>query len=296
MKLFLLLTILSLLVQNSYESPVPYNNAFMYGNIYVRVIFVESIGNAADGLDWKEQESIEDWTAEQQVDITNRADAAFKWWEAVTPKAKTKFIVNYSMEYTKQEPVVNLLDYTWINEIGSKLYPQYSTNWFSSKFEYGTEDDRKYYNADNAFVVFVVNNHKTEKLLSRNALGLYLDDSIIVILTDGYSNTRYGFSSALAHEIGHIFGALDEYPESNPSCTELGGYLRVENRNAAQCPNSTDSIMKYSITSFLSYQNSSYTLAQVGYRDEDCDGIIEPLDDDNTNMCTTIYLPLMEKP
>ena len=54
-----------------------------------------------------------------------------------------------------------------------------------------------------------------------------------------YDNDGYGFANfdaVLAHEMGHVFGALDEYEPPAPGYPSTGdltsGYLGVRNSNA----------------------------------------------------------------
>ncbi|HVK21263.1 MAG TPA: DUF5050 domain-containing protein [Actinokineospora sp.] len=53
-----------------------------------------------------------------------------------------------------------------------------------------------------------------------------------------YENDNWGPSnidSVFAHETGHIFGAPDEYPESNCACAGSWGYYGLPNLNCAKC-------------------------------------------------------------
>lgn len=289
----MIILVLAQLVIPEYSSPMPYNDAFMYGDIYARVIFVESSGDLNDGADWKEQQSIEDWTLDQQLNAKEQIQKAFDWWKVMTPKAHTKFSATYETYNTKQEPVSDMSDLTWMNEIGSKIYPAYSEEWFSDKLIYGAESDRVTRLADNSFIIFVVNNKKTQRLFTGDMLGKYfVGIPVIILVTDGYTYAD-GLAASTAHEIGHIFGALDEYRLSDPNCTDKGGYLQIENQNAEGCLYNEPSIMKYPRIPFATFQTSAITLAQVGYRDDNCNGVIDPLDNDKINHCFYYYLPLI---
>jgi Domain of unknown function (DUF5050) len=53
-----------------------------------------------------------------------------------------------------------------------------------------------------------------------------------------YKNGRWGpdnIDRIFAHETGHIFGAPDEYPNSNCNCSSRYGYYHVENLNCSLC-------------------------------------------------------------
>ena len=77
----------------------------------------------------------------------------------------------------------------------------------------------------------------------------------------------------VAHETAHIFGAADEYAESKCSCTERFGYLQVENGNCELCAaNPTPCLMSHNTWALC-----EYTRGQLGWRDSDGDGILDPL-------------------
>jgi hypothetical protein len=97
-----------------------------------------------------------------------------------------------------------------------------------------------------------------------------------------YDNDGYGFAhfdAVLAHEMGHVFGALDEYrpPTAGyPSTGDLtSGYLGVRNGNADQGGSTHyDCIMRGSRQTLDSFVNGSlcqWTIGQAGLRDSDGD-------------------------
>ncbi len=76
---------------------------------------------------------------------------------------------------------------------------------------------------------------------------------------DGYGPAN--FDGVLAHEMGHVFGALDEYAPPTtgyPSTGDLySGYLWVKNRNAVQGGTTNDvCIMRGGSDGLAAYQNS----------------------------------------
>ena len=76
-----------------------------------------------------------------------------------------------------------------------------------------------------------------------------------------------------AHEVGHIFGAADEYAESKCDCKERFGYLQVENGNCELCaPTHIDCLMSRNTWALC-----EYTRGQLGWRDSDGDGILDPV-------------------
>lgn len=78
----------------------------------------------------------------------------------------------------------------------------------------------------------------------------------------------------VAHETAHIFGAADEYAESKCSCEERFGYLQVENGNCELCAaHHVPCIMSHNAWAIC-----EYTRQQLGWRDSNGDGVLDPLD------------------
>ena len=97
-----------------------------------------------------------------------------------------------------------------------------------------------------------------------------------------YDNDGYhfaNFDAVLAHEMGHVFGALDEYAPPVPGYPSTGdltsGYLGVRNRNAVR-GGTTDlpCIMRGSngtLSAFAAGDVCRWTVGQTGLRDSDTD-------------------------
>jgi hypothetical protein len=81
-----------------------------------------------------------------------------------------------------------------------------------------------------------------------------------------------------AHEMGHIFYALDQYPDALQPCTMRSGYLSVENQNSgySSCALNVSSIMRNPMIAYPGKAIDPYAAGQVGWRDSD--GILDPLD------------------
>lgn len=91
-------------------------------------------------------------------------------------------------------------------------------------------------------------------------------------------------ASTYAHELGHIFWARDEY-EGAGSWTDRRGYYNAQNTNASDNPD-PDFVHQPSIMSagvvlteaFENHVSPASTLAMVGWRDSDGDGVFDVLD------------------
>ena len=102
-----------------------------------------------------------------------------------------------------------------------------------------------------------------------------------------YDNNGWGsdrMNMVATHEVGHIFYALDEYPDSS-SYFYHSGYFNTHNLNASDNhhdPSSrVDSIMAESnaqINAYPFYISSPSSFEMVGWKDSDGDGVFDMLD------------------
>ncbi len=136
--------------------------------------------------------------------------------------------------------------------------------------------------ADWAFVVYVVDSLKDDDGAFRNGVIAYTADlfgpyTMLIYDNDGYGFTN--FDAVLAHEIGHVFGALDEYKPPRvgyPSTGDLtSGYLGVRNRNAVRGGTTNIScVMRGSNATLRAFTRGDLcpsTIGQTGLRDSDAD-------------------------
>jgi hypothetical protein len=105
-----------------------------------------------------------------------------------------------------------------------------------------------------------------------------------------YGNNGYGphnMDAVAAHEVGHIFLALDQYYSAYQPCTRRTGYLNVENQNSqyGSCASNVTSIMRGQTYPYYLRAIDAYAADQIGWRDSDGDNILDPLD---TNLPITI--------
>jgi len=91
-------------------------------------------------------------------------------------------------------------------------------------------------------------------------------------------------TSTITHEMGHIFWARDEYPGGG-SWTDRRGYYNAQNLNASNNPTpgfvQQPSIMRAGTgltQSYFSYELPESTMAMIGWRDSDGNGIFDVLD------------------
>lgn len=250
---------------------------FMAGRVAVGIVLVESNG-AIDP-------SSENWTGEEKQLVFNKTVAALNWWVQLEPKAKLSFIYDDHFSNplaTSVEPITRPQSDQgyWIadamNELGftaSSYFTQVRNyvNWL-----------RTTYQTDWAFTIFVVDssNDGDNRFSNGYFAYAYLGGPFLVMT---YGNNGYGpeyLDAVAAHEIGHIFKALDQYPSAYQGCSARSGYLFVENQNSqyGSCRSNVDSIMRGQIYPYITKAIDPYAAGQVGWRDSDGDNIFDPLD------------------
>lgn len=249
-------------------------SAFLAGNIAVRLVFVESDGS--------KEPSTENWTAEQRAGIERQVRAALDWWEARVPNAHASFTLVSQTAATGYEPIGHGLaeEHLWASDALSAL--GFSS---SDHFEQAYAADtaiRSQLHTDWATTIFAINSaNDPDGRFSDNYFAYaYVGGPFMVFTSDSSS---YGFERlpvVISHELGHIFGALDQYESANVPCTTRGGYLGVASTNSQynHCGTSETSIMLDPVNAYPIGAIDSAALGQVGYRDSDGDGIPDPLD------------------
>jgi len=104
--------------------------------------------------------------------------------------------------------------------------------------------------------------------------------------------TRYLMDETVAHETCHIFGADDEYSSSDCQCGGLPiGYLRAQNLNCRNCPGGEEPCIM-DLTDQGDWPHfCQHTRAQIGWRDTDGDGLMDPIDHAGDSWTLTIGQP-----
>ena len=259
---------------------------YFIGRVAVGVVMPESDGSI--------DQSTEDWTAEERQAVMSEITAALDWWAAREPRANLSFVYDDNggkpIE-TGYEPINHKYteEHLWINDVMEKK-GYTGSSYFERVYAYNNAL-REAHDTDWAFTVFVVDS-------SEDKDDLFVDGYFAYAYTGGpftvltYGNAGYGIEnmdSVAAHEIGHIFYALDQYGGARNPCTARAGYLDVENQNSdyGDCAMDQPSIMRAHVEPFAAAALDPYARGQVGWRDSDGDGILDPID-------TTISLSAIE--
>ncbi|MGB7346034.1 MAG: dockerin type I domain-containing protein [Pirellulaceae bacterium] len=264
---------------------------YFLGTVTVTPVFFESDGSSEDHT--------ENWT-EQEIDeaLTKISDSV-QWWSTllgtITDKHKLEFVIDetYARDpvETRFEPISNK----------SETFQQYVSDFLvaeglgdSTSVNHGMLrfNDRQRnlpeHQTDWAFTIFMVDASEDPDGFfdtSGDFAGAFAYSGGLYVITPNSRPT-----STVAHEIGHIFWARDEYPGGG-SYTDLAGYYNSQNINAFDNPNldQEPSIMRGGVRTVEAFEqgiSSLRTLEFIGWRDSDGDGVFDladvPLDLDIT--------------
>jgi hypothetical protein len=246
---------------------------FMIGTVAVTVIFPESDGSY--------DSQSENWSQTRMQECIDEINTGLSWWEGQIPSGHLKFKVitygnaagKYETQTTKYEPIRRISDdqQYWMDEILSNLGFTGTTHLDKGKMlnNYVREKEK----TDWAYTIWVVDSlNDPDGYFKEGDMAAYaLFGGPFVVMT--YKNGNYGIAQmnrVIAHETGHIFYALDEYVGSLSDGSSMSGYLNIINGNY----NKSTCVME--IVALLSA--CTYTKQQIGWRDSDGDGILDPID------------------
>lgn len=230
---------------------------FMIGSLSVDLIFLESDGT----IDPK----TETWTDSMKSDVLNETLAGVTWW-ATNPLGPQFDITLHSTNVTIGYEPINRPqadEGLWINETMTKM--GYSSGDYFYKTRSHINDMRASDGNDWGYVIFMVNS--LNDLDGRFADGLFAYSYIggpFTVMT--YDNDGWGIArmnQVTAHEMGHIFYATDEYD----GIPQFSGYLDSLEIEGSGC-----------IMDTLSLRISNGTLHQIGWYDNDGDGVFDIVD------------------
>ncbi len=246
-----------------------YTSDFMIGSVAVSIIFAESNG----GTD----PNVENWDDARKGQVLSEIMAGLDWWTHQNSRSPLSFTYTSQTVTTKYEPITRPYydEALWIPEIMGKL--GYTGSRFVSTRAY-CNALRQQYNTDWAFVIFMVDSQADSngKFADGYFAYSYLGGPFTVMT---YDNNGYGISNmdvVTAHEIGHIFNALDQYAgASSPSSYSYGYFPTINgNHQYAATANDANSIMRGGVRWGLDY----WAKLMIGWRDSDNNGRDDILD------------------
>jgi hypothetical protein len=249
---------------------------YFIGRVAVGIVLPESDGS----LD----PSTEDWTEAERALVLNKITAALDWWAARQPDAHLTFVYDdgtaapVAIGY---EPITHPYYFQayWIADVMAKM-GYTGSSYYDQVRNYDNALRRKY-GTDWAFTIFVVDSFHNGSHFSDGYFAYAYLGGPFMVMT--YGNDGYGpqnMDAVAAHEIGHIFLALDQYSSASQPCTRRSGYLGVENQNSeyGSCASNVASIMRSLIYPYQAGAVDPYARGQLGWRDSDGDGILDPAD------------------
>jgi len=263
---------------------------YMMGDVWVTVVLLESNGTI--------DAQTENWTTTEISQVKGEIQEGLQWWKdtllaapSVTPLDDLDFHVDFtyadSPVATGYEPIGRPQsdEGLWIDSFLNQVGYNSGSSYFADVTRW--DHDRRIANNSHwSYTVFVVDS-------SADADGMFSDGyfayaylggpfTVLTYDNDGWGIGRMG--QVFAHESGHIFYALDEYPGAG-RYTDRSGYYNTQNLNASDGhpdPNSrVASIMAEANLQDVAYANhtsSPSSLQMLGWKDSDGDGIFDALD------------------
>jgi hypothetical protein len=257
---------------------------YMLGRIAVTPVLLESDGSI--------DPSTEDWTTSHVTTVMNNIQEGLQWWNRLLAKESSVHTLEWVIDRTYVDARWNT---PWepINRT-SNAYDLWVDRFlrdtgFASSFD--LEQNIRSFNqyqrdklqTDWSFTIFVVNSDRDP------------DDAFAV---GGSFSRAFAFAGGLfmvvpsgrpastfAHETGHIFWARDEYTGGG-TYYDRRGYYDAQNTNAVDLNPTPNFQQEPSIMSAGSVLQQAYeqvvtpksTLAMIGWRDSDADGVFDVLD------------------
>lgn len=256
-------------------------SAYALGSMTWNVAFVQGDGSI--------QDSAESWTAAEIANLQGKITDAANYWEGLTSgfheNARLSININYlnnaSPLLTGYEPTSDTSE-IWINDVVDDL--GYTSNSRFTNVRNLNHDSRVANGTHWAATIFIMDNLDQ----GRASYAYAYHGGPYTILTHNAAGWQpQNFNMVLAHEMGHIFFAHDEYAASNRRVTDRGGYLNVENGNASRdengdviTPPQPNALMRNNgnFNTHEPYDPSVFSSAMFGHRDTDNDGIPDILD------------------
>lgn len=256
---------------------------FMFGTVAVGLVMPQCNGAL--------EPCSETWTAAQMDQVVKQVTTGVNWW-VPRMEGRVSFVVDQQRQVpTGYEPINHPQsdERLWITDVMTSLGAQ-GQNYVEQVYAYNNSLRLKY-GTDWAFTIFVANSLNSKSGTFANGFFSYSYVPGPFTVTT-YRNGNYGInnmSAVIAHETGHIFGALDQYPGANISCTAVSGYLGLPNQNSQRnCDMNEDSIMRGGLNPYNRNLIDPYALGMVGNRVSNGGDLPDPL---NTVPSVTIDAP-----
>jgi archaellin len=266
---------------NRFDFSDSQTSELMIGKIVVAIVFVESNGRV--------QPSTEDWTRAEQQRFIDAATDAFNWWRVREPRAGIEFAFKvYRNVPTGYEPISNTIGQqtTWMPEVLDFIGAPSGSS-VSERMRSFDNQMRDEYNAHWGITLIVIDstNDPDDAFPGGLESGVaYLNGPYAITTSETMGSQDY-LEPYIAHELGHLFGAADEYATSDCNCSDRSGYLQVLNSNCdnpsqGSCYINESSIMRSGMDAVDAYSDGRvdyYARAKMGLIDTDANNILDPL-------------------
>ena len=255
---------------------------FMLGRIAVTPVFLESTGAV----------STEDWTPAYVDAVMGNIQSGLQWWNQLLATKSTVHTLEWVIDrtYVDNRLPISFEPINMTSEGYLQWGPQFlqgvgfnNTTNFETNIRAFNHSQRLKLGTDWSFTIFVVNAMKdADGSFSPGgsfSRAFAFAGGLFEVIPSSRPNSTY------THETGHIFWARDEY-SGGGNFYDRRGYYNAQNTNAIDLnptPNfqQQPSIMSsgFSLTTaFNQVLSPEATLAQIGWKDSDNDGIFDVLD------------------
>jgi hypothetical protein len=234
----------------------------------------------------------ENWSTARQDQVVAEIASALNWWTLRESGANLSFTYHVERSVpTGYEPISRPQsdEGLWIGEVMDNL--GYGSGGYWTRVRDYTNAVRSGYGTDWAFIAFVADDlNDGDNMFAANPGSgyeyfayAYLGGPFMVMTydNDGYGNAH--MDAIMAHEMGHIFLALDAYEGAGIDCHTCSGYLDAENSNslypsAGACGMDEQCIMRGQVSPYTAGTVSPSAREEIGWRDSDVDGLLDPID------------------
>lgn len=247
---------------------------FIQGRSIVNLIRPESV---ADGDE-------DDWTPAKLESTMAQLVRACRWWSLKSSSTAGFVIVDHGTPRTTAETAAPRLD----DEIGYIGDCVADLGWSGDcayvNLDRFNEDMKARYTGNWSWTQFILD---AEGFVSTNALAYaYLGGPHTVATRGNGPLSEQELARVIAHEMGHIYQAFDEYAGGCFGCGGAAGYLNVPNDNCVSCPSNEGRCVMRSASEYTAEEAANmeseihpcrYTKGAVGLWDTDRDGIADVL-------------------
>ncbi|MCB9941386.1 MAG: hypothetical protein H6823_24400 [Planctomycetaceae bacterium] len=283
---------------------------FLLGTVNVSVVLLESNKVQSNDNPTVGTSREENWTSASINSVKQKVTEGLQWWvdtlEGITDKHQLSFNIDFTHAdtpvSTRFEPITQpASDYQfWIYDfLNSEVN---TTGSFTTDVRAYNHNQRVANNTNWAFTIFVVNDendadHKFDVTSGGLERAFAFPGGLFLVTLASRP------ASTIAHETGHIFWAMDEY-QGGGTYNSSRGYYDTQNVNAWNNPTPgvirEPSIMDRGsceegggllCTAYQQHTSSASSLAMLGWRDSDGDGIFDVLDVEHSLEGTGSYDP-----